>query len=174
MHYTGPEVTTGGLIPRPTAEDDACVLCGYWRCRCVQQVADVAWEEALAALAADVDGELEELVEAARVEALVDYGRRVLGTEVDVAGVDALGDMVEAGLISPGELAVPAPAVRLLTAATAWIGEDLEDEDDRRGYEPEDVVGAPRCGWSTAPVGQRMPDDEDDACPGCGYWQCRC
>ncbi|MFI7278569.1 hypothetical protein [Streptomyces sp. NPDC049879] len=92
---------------------------------------------------------------------LGDYARLVLDGDIvqdldvveQLARLDALADMWQTGAITPDDLAV-----------TAWIGQDIEDEDDRRGYEEE----------PESAVGRRYDDDGDDACPVCLRWQCIC
>ncbi|SOD67052.1 hypothetical protein SAMN06297387_12846 [Streptomyces zhaozhouensis] len=135
MHDPQPRVETPTLEDRPSTSG-ICTTCGFWPCQC----ADMAWVNALATLT-DPD---DEILAATRTDMLTTYGRLVLGTELDNAGLDAVGDMVDVGLIRPEDLAVPAPAADLLLAADAWIGEDIETEDDQDGYEPEDLTSLAR------------------------------
>ncbi|MGW3297652.1 hypothetical protein ACWC9S_27165 [Streptomyces xiamenensis] len=62
-----------------------------------------------------------------------------------------------------GIAVLDAPDLSVLPAA--WIGEDVQDEDERDGWAdgPED---------DTASLSQGLDDDVADACAVCGRWNC--
>ncbi|MFD7509996.1 hypothetical protein ACFV5N_11735 [Streptomyces sp. NPDC059853] len=70
-------------------------------------------------------------------------------------------------------------AADLSVLPLAWIGEDIEQEDEQDGWAdgPEDTV-APMSDedWSRFEVllGQGLDDEVNDACALCGFWSCKC
>lgn len=65
-------------------------------------------------------------------------------------------------------------AEQLLERPRLGLFEEMEREDDARGPEPEPDETASVFWRLVLPLAQKMPDDEDDACPGCGFWTCQC
>jgi hypothetical protein len=188
MHHARPLVPTGALItPSGPAgwtdpddgDSDGCPLCGSWSCdgTCpTTSSTEADWAEAVAAVLDDqerdhhvVSADIEVLAET-RAEMLAGYGQLVLGAEVDAAGMDTLGDMVAAGVIRPEDLVVPGPAAKLLSV-TAWVGEDIEKEDNERGYEPEDLTVAPACAKGDPPCHCGATVVAGSACGACGCSQ---
>ncbi|MFJ6250635.1 MULTISPECIES: hypothetical protein [unclassified Streptomyces] len=51
----------------------------------------------------------------------------------------------------------------------AWVGEDIHDEDEAQGYEPEDLHRPHDLVELTGPA--RVTED---SCGICGFWRCRC
>ncbi|MFC8461033.1 hypothetical protein ACFUJ0_30080 [Streptomyces sp. NPDC057242] len=61
------------------------------------------------------------------------------------------------------------PAAWTGRSVRAWVGEDIHEEDEAKGYEPEELHRPHDLVKPTGPVRAA-----EDPCPICEYWRCRC